>query len=204
MRMDEVEPKRLPETSAYVAEEEKVKAAKAAKEKADLEKAAAKLKLKQTNGGDSEGNDGVALHPGLKSRAESMKRRKLHWETIPKERLSKRRESIWHITPSAKAKGTSPTPGGAGGAGADGSGDAKGADVDDGAEAHAHRSVDFDDFERLFVAEASPAGGAKERKSAKVCYKRRYSVLSSARPTPPNPHPPTIPRRSRRRKPLGL
>ena len=40
MRMDEIEPKRLPETSAYVAEEEKVEAAK---EKADSEKAAAKV-----------------------------------------------------------------------------------------------------------------------------------------------------------------
>ena len=41
--MDEIEPKRLPETSAYVAEEEKVEAAKVAKEKADSEKAAAKV-----------------------------------------------------------------------------------------------------------------------------------------------------------------
>ena len=60
------------------------------------------LQLKQangSNGGDSEGADGVALHPGLKSKAESMKRRKLHWETIPKEVLVPHHTTTQHTIP---------------------------------------------------------------------------------------------------------
>ena len=86
MRMDEIDPKRLPETAAVVMEEEKVKTAKAAKEATEREEAAA------ANGGARS----TSLEPkgdAKAGRQESMKRRKLHWETIPKERLSKRRES---------------------------------------------------------------------------------------------------------------